>query len=114
MLTRVRAALTRHGGSQVAEVEEPGPGPGQVLVGTLACGICGSDLHAAADLRHFAELTAGAGGQALDAGRGVVFGHEFCAEIVDFGPATQRALPVGTSVCSVPIVLGPAGPEAAC
>jgi len=40
-----------------------------------------------------------------------VFGHEFCAEIVDFGPETQRTLPVGTRVCSVPILFGPEGVE---
>jgi threonine dehydrogenase-like Zn-dependent dehydrogenase len=27
------------------DVPEPIPGPGQVLVGVRACGICGSDLH---------------------------------------------------------------------
>jgi threonine dehydrogenase-like Zn-dependent dehydrogenase len=50
----MRAAVTRIGGLDVVDVEEPAPGPGQVLVRTLACGICGSDLHAAADLRRFA------------------------------------------------------------
>jgi threonine dehydrogenase-like Zn-dependent dehydrogenase len=108
----VRAAVSRVGGFEVVEMDEPVPGPGQVLVRTLACGICGSDLHAAADLRHFAELTAAAGGPVLDPERGIVLGHEFCAEIVDFGPATERTLPVGGRVCSVPIVLGPGGTEA--
>jgi threonine dehydrogenase-like Zn-dependent dehydrogenase len=108
---QVRAAVTHVGGIQVTDIDEPAPGPGQVLVRTLACGICGSDLHAAADLRHFAELTAAAGGAALDPERGVVFGHEFCAEIVEFGPDTQRTLPAGTPVCSVPVMFGPSGPE---
>ena len=109
----MRAAVTRIGGLGVGDVAEPVPGPGQVLVRTLACGICGSDLHAAADLRRFARLIAAAGGAGgLDPERGVVFGHEFCAEILDFGPATERRIPAGTAVCSVPIVMGPAGPEA--
>jgi threonine dehydrogenase-like Zn-dependent dehydrogenase len=108
----VRAAVSRVGGFEVVEMDEPVPGAGQVLVRTLACGICGSDLHAAADLRHFAELTAAAGGPVLDPERGIVLGHEFCAEIVDFGPATERTLPVGGRVCSMPIVLGPDGTEA--
>ncbi|MEY2464732.1 MAG: hypothetical protein QOH64_2870, partial [Acidimicrobiaceae bacterium] len=30
----------------VDDVPEPSPAAGQVLVRTLACGICGSDLHA--------------------------------------------------------------------
>ena len=108
----MRAAVTRIGGLDVAEVAEPAPGPGQVLVRTLACGICGSDLHAAADLRRFAELSAAAGAPGLDPERGVVFGHEFCAEVLEFGPATERRLPPGAVVCSLPIVLGPDGPEA--
>jgi len=108
----MRAAVARIGGLAVVDVAEPEPGPGQVLVRTLACGICGSDLHAAADLRRFADLTAAVGGPGgLDPEQGVVFGHEFCAEVLGFGPDTQGELAAGTRVCSVPIVLGPSGPE---
>lgn len=108
----MRAAVTRSGGIEVEDVEEPVPGPGQVLVQTLACGICGSDLHAAADLRRFADLVAEVGGPGgLDPERGVVFGHEFCAEVLEHGPGTERSLPPGTRVCSMPVVVGPDGPE---
>jgi len=108
----MRAAVTRTGGVAVEEVEEPVPGPGQVLVRTLACGICGSDLHAAADMRRFAGLVAQAGGLGgMDPERGVVFGHEFCAEVVEHGPGTERTLAAGTRVCSMPVIVGPAGPE---
>lgn len=108
----MRAAVTRTGGVEVEEVEEPVPGPGQVLVRTLACGICGSDLHAAADLRRFAGLVAEVGGPGgLDPERGVVFGHEFCAEVVEHGPCTERTIARGTRVCSMPVIVGPDGPE---
>ncbi|TMC07170.1 MAG: zinc-binding dehydrogenase [Chloroflexi bacterium] len=108
----MRAAVTRIGGVVVEEVEEPVPGPGQVLVRTLACGICGSDLHAAADMRRFAGLVAQAGGLGgMDPERGVVFGHEFCAEVVEHGPGTERTFAAGTRVCSMPVIVGPAGPE---
>jgi threonine dehydrogenase-like Zn-dependent dehydrogenase len=108
----MRAAVTRIGGVAVEEIEDPVPGPGQVLVRTLACGICGSDLHAAADLRRFAGLVAEVGGPGgLDPERGVVFGHEFCAEVLAHGPGTERALPVGARVCSVPVIAGPDGLE---
>jgi threonine dehydrogenase-like Zn-dependent dehydrogenase len=40
-----------------------------------------------------------------------VFGHEFCAEIVDHGPETTRALKAGTRVCSRPTLLRPTGPQ---
>jgi threonine dehydrogenase-like Zn-dependent dehydrogenase len=40
-----------------------------------------------------------------------IFGHEFCAEIVEHGPDTVGTLPVGTRVCSMPIILGSTGVE---
>uniref|UniRef100_UPI0037C52DBE zinc-binding dehydrogenase n=1 Tax=Phenylobacterium sp. TaxID=1871053 RepID=UPI0037C52DBE len=36
---------------------------------------------------------------------GPVLGHEFVCEVVDFGPETQRALPLGTRVVSMPFVM---------
>lgn len=110
---QVRAVVARQGGLEVAQIEAPTPGSGHVLVRPLACGICGSDLHAAQDLAHFAELSGRVGmPNPLDPTRGIVFGHEFCAEIVEHGPDTTGALPVGTRVCSVPTVLAPTGIEA--
>lgn len=109
----MRAAVVRSPRLELAEVATPVPGAGQVLVRTIASGICGSDLHAAGDLEHFAELTARAGGPGgLDPAGELVFGHEFAAELVEFGPATEQGLALGTTVCSVPVVFGPAGPEA--
>ena len=42
----MRAAVMRDRELVVADVPVPQPGPGEVFVHTLACGICGSDLHA--------------------------------------------------------------------
>ncbi len=42
----MRAAIFRNGEIVVDQLAEPKPGPGMVLVKSLACGICGSDLHA--------------------------------------------------------------------
>ena len=40
-------AVIRRGGTLVCEeMADPVPGEGQTLVKSLACGICGSDLHA--------------------------------------------------------------------
>jgi len=109
----MRAAVTRPGRIEVTEVDDPVPASGHVLVRPLLCGICGSDLHAAQDLPRFADLSTQVGlPGGLDPDRGVVFGHEFCAEIVEHGPDTTGALAVGTRVCSVPTILGPTGPEA--
>ena len=95
----------------VGDVADPVPASGHVVVRSLSAGICGSDLHALADFGHFTGLMDSVGVPALDAGADCVFGHEFCAEIVEHGPDTVATLPVGTRVCSVPIILGPTGVE---
>lgn len=49
----MRAAIMRDHTLIVDDVPAPEPGPGEVLVKTLACGICGSDLHT---LKHAEKL----------------------------------------------------------
>lgn len=107
----MRAAVTRGGRLMVEQVGDPEPGEGQVLVRSLAAGICGSDLHVLDDLDRFARLLGQVGVPAFDPSAGIIFGHEFCAEVVDHGPNTSGALPPGTRVCSVPIIMGPRGLE---
>ncbi|MEO5875577.1 MAG: zinc-binding dehydrogenase [Streptosporangiaceae bacterium] len=105
----MRAALTRDQSLVVTDVADPIPLDGQVLVRTLACGICGSDLHALSDPDSFMDTTRRSGGTPYDPRDGLVFGHEFAGEILAYGPHTQQTLPVGTKVCGPPIGLGPAG-----
>jgi threonine dehydrogenase-like Zn-dependent dehydrogenase len=94
----------------VDTVPEPEPAEGQVLVKTLACGICGSDLHALKySERSIASSNRADGVFGMDLGRDVLMGHEFCAEIVDYGPGCQKTLPTGTRVCSMPVAFGPGG-----
>ena len=50
----MKAVVMRDARLVVDDVAEPVPGPDEVLVRTLSCGICGSDLHA---LRHFERMT---------------------------------------------------------
>src|SRR3984893_17698094 len=91
---------------------EPKPAAGQVLVKTLACGICGSDLHARKHARHMVELARHfPGRKPMDLSRDVVSGHESCGEIVDYGQDTQGKLKAGTRVCSLPALLTPEGPQ---
>jgi threonine dehydrogenase-like Zn-dependent dehydrogenase len=102
----MRAAIFRQGDFVVDAIPDPTPGEGQVLVKTLCCGICGTDLHAAKHTHQFVERARRAGGRwPLDPARDVVFGHEFCCEIVDYGPGTERRLKPGTRVCSMPMTL---------
>jgi threonine dehydrogenase-like Zn-dependent dehydrogenase len=107
----MRAAVMREQRLVVDELPEPVPGPGQVLVKTLACGICGSDLHA---LRHAERMVeaareAGAGAFVMDLARDVVMGHEFCAEVLEYGPGSSPRLRRGERVCAMPIVLHAGG-----
>jgi threonine dehydrogenase-like Zn-dependent dehydrogenase len=102
----MRAAVFRAGKIVVDTLPDPVPTQGQVLVRTTACGICGSDLHAAKHTSQFVDLSRRAGNRwAMDANRDVVFGHEFCCEVVEYGPDTPARLAPGTPVCSMPMTL---------
>ena len=108
----MRAAVMRNHRLVVSELDPPEPRAGEVLVKTLACGICGSDLHALVHTEALVEKSQRSGGIFdMDPAGGVVMGHEFCAEVVDYGPGTPKRLREGTRVCSVPIVFGPDGIE---
>jgi threonine dehydrogenase-like Zn-dependent dehydrogenase len=41
----------------------------------------------------------------MDLSRDVVMGHEFCAEILDYGVATTRQLKPGTRICAMPLLM---------
>ena len=107
----MRAAVMRDRQIVADTVPDPEPGPGQVLVGTLACGICGSDLHALEHADRMVEAARESGAPSLDfdPARDVVLGHEFCAEVLEFGPGTLQQVKVGDRVCSMPIVFHAAG-----
>src|SRR3979411_570448 len=109
---RLRAAIFRNGEIVADHLPEPKPAAGQVLVRTLACGICGSDLHARKHAHRMVELSRHfPGRKPMDLTRDVVFGHEFCCEVLDYGPATQRKLKPGTKVCSLPALITAEGPQ---
>jgi len=95
------------------EIADLTPAAGQVLVKTLACGICGSDLHALHHMEHMIDLSRRAGGldNGFDPTADTVFGHEFCAEILDHGPGSPKTLKAGTRIVSVPVTMHGAGVE---
>src|SRR5713226_728115 len=108
----MRAAVMRNKKLVVDDIATPAPGPGEALVKTLACGICGSDLHA---LKHAEKLVEGArrsgGPFVMDLKRDIVMGHEFCAEVVDYGPQNQRRFKPGARVCAMPVLIRASGVE---
>ncbi len=96
----MRAVVARAGVVAPEDVEEPVPAAGEVLVAPIACGICGSDLHLVEAQASHPEMLPP-----------LVLGHEFAAEVLDFGPATERRIQRGTVVTSVPYRDSPAGPQ---
>ena len=102
----------RGGRLEVDEVADPVPGPGQVLVRTLACGICGSDLHTLKHAHRMASLSRDVAASlpgdpmslfGFDPDRDMVMGHEFAVEVLELGPDTAGVAP-GDVVVSMPIV----------
>lgn len=113
----MRAVVMRDRELVVDEVDDPRPGTGQVLVRTLACGICGSDLHTLQHADQFVEMSsesasAGAEGlppvEVMDVRRDVVMGHEFCGEVLELGDGAGNCS-VGDVVVSVPMTFDAAG-----
>ena len=75
-------------GATLVEVESETPTPQgtEVLVKTVACGVCHSDIH-----MHDGVFNLGNGKQ-LEVGReGMVLGHEIFGEVVALGPDAQDA-----------------------
>ena len=102
----MRAVMMERGRLWVDDLPIPEPGPGEVLVATQACGICGSDLHAARHTEDFVKTSIETGGAfKLTTFDPVVMGHEFCAELIDHGPDTQKNLRSGQLICSIPVLL---------
>jgi threonine dehydrogenase-like Zn-dependent dehydrogenase len=107
----MKAAVLRQGAMVVDEVPDPTPGMGQVLVRTLACGVCGSDLHFVKHGRRMIELALRMGtSDPVDFERDIFMGHEFSAEVIDCGPDTVAPAP-GSVVTSVPGMMTLEGPR---
>ena len=97
----MRAVTCEKGVLEVAEVADPTPERGHVVLEVRACGICGSDLHAREHCDDVAEDAAASGYDAfMRSDQTVVMGHEFCGEVVDHGPRTPRRLKPGTLAVS--------------
>jgi len=76
------------GDVRVEEIDEPEPGPGEVLVDVAACGICGSDLHFYREGFPYTDE------------RPVTLGHESAGTVIETGEGVDLA--VGTDVALGP------------
>jgi len=113
----MRAAVAQCGELRVRDVAAPERRGGHILARPVACGVCGSDLGV---LRHGEELAAlrrevaaraphgPLRAASVEPGAPTVLGHEFCAEVVDPGPA-RPDLRAGDLVVSMPRIHDAAG-----
>ena len=100
----MRAVTCQHSELRLVDLPDPRPGPGQLVINVLGCGICGSDLH----VRHHADAEADVLAEIgydgfMRSGQQVVLGHEFVGEVADYGPGTRKKIPAGTPVVAVPL-----------
>ena len=106
----MRAVACQHGELDLIECPEPDPGPGQVRIEVVRCGICGSDLHARHGIDQWAEAAQKVGydrfGHSVEA---VVFGHEFSGRVAEHGPECRKELRAGTPVVALPLLRGEHG-----
>ena len=108
----MRAVACRRAELELVDLPEPEPARGQVRIEVLRCGICGSDLHARHGSDSWADLAARLGyDRFARSEQSIVYGHEFCGEIVEHGPKTRRGTPTGTHVVAMPLLRSSAGVE---
>src|ERR1700722_8912045 len=106
----MRAVACMNGELDVVERPEPEPDRGQVRIEVLRCGICGSDLHARHGADSWADLAARLGyDRFARSTESIVFGHEFCGEVVEHGPKCRRTSPTGTHVVALPLLRSESG-----
>ncbi|MDE0580473.1 MAG: alcohol dehydrogenase catalytic domain-containing protein [bacterium] len=72
---------------EVAQVDDPAPGPGELVLAVKGCGICGSDLKV---VNHLPI--------------GYTMGHEFAGEVVAVGSDPVGKWKAGDAVCALPLV----------
>lgn len=107
----MRAAILRDGKMVVEDLDDLEPGPGQVLVEPIACGICGSDLHTV-DHAHDMVATAHAAGIsnfAFDPAKDVVMGHEMSCRVTGLGQGVT-GIAEGDEFAAMPYLQTPDGP----
>ena len=101
----MKAVGCKEGRLEVVELDDPRPGRGQVLIDVLRCGICGSDLHARHHCDELADVMDETGYHAfMRSDQQVVFGHEFCGSVREYGPGCRAGVPAGAPVVALPIL----------
>jgi threonine dehydrogenase-like Zn-dependent dehydrogenase len=109
----MKAVTCQNSKLELVEQPDPEPGPGQVVLNVLGCGICGSDLHVRYHADAEADVLAEIGYDGfMRSGQPVVLGHEFVGEVAGYGPRTRKKIAAGTPVVAVPLTRRAGGTHA--
>jgi threonine dehydrogenase-like Zn-dependent dehydrogenase len=109
----MRAVVCRDAEFEVSDLPGVQPGKGQVLIEVLRCGICGSDLHARHHCDELADVLTEIGYEDfMRSDQRVVFGHEFCGEVADYGPGCRKRTATGSHVVALPMTRRNGKPQA--
>lgn len=104
----MKAVILEKGQLALADIPDPVPAQGLLLTRPLACGVCGSDLHAKDHSAHLCDLLHRAGFRGfMDPSRPVVMGHEFCCEVLE----KSASFAPGQRVVALPFITGADGVE---
>jgi threonine dehydrogenase-like Zn-dependent dehydrogenase len=101
----MKAVSCLHGELSVVDLPAPRPAARQLLLDVLRCGICGSDLHARNHADELADAMNAVGYEhSVASDTPVVFGHEFCGQVVERGRGAAKQFKVGAAVVSFPML----------
>lgn len=96
----------------VEDLDDLEPGPGQVLVEPIACGICGSHLHTVDHAHELIDAAVAAGVHSfttgLDPDKDLVMGHELSCRVTGLG-AGVTGLSEGDEFAAMPYLETPEG-----
>jgi threonine dehydrogenase-like Zn-dependent dehydrogenase len=107
-MAAMRAVVMRNSELVIDDLPDPEPGPGEILVRTLACGICSADVQTLNDAQGWTDQIEDWGeSRALDPAEDLVLGHEFCGEVLEYGPQTSNRLKRGTRMVAMPVLMRP-------
>ena len=99
----MRAAIldSQPGSLRIGELNEPEPGPGELLLRVRACGICRTDLHILE-------------GELTEPKLPLVPGHQIVAEVAEGGERFETGARVGASACPCPASTPTSRPRRCC
>ncbi len=101
----MKAVVCENTKLEVADVPDPEPGQGHLLIDVKRAGICGSDLHARHSCDDVADIVDEMGyPDFMRLNQSIVMGHEFVGEVVDHGPGTRKQAKVGDRVVALPLL----------